>query len=288
MAYATLAEARAELKADTTTDADEDVKLLRMLDVASSRITRVFGNRLEPFKQTRTFYIRPDRVNSLERLLFLDRWFLALNSVTVYNTALTVGTHVEAYVNSYSPYNKLRLISTGDNWYTTWADSGYTASVYVGADWGFRPYYLTEGWRDSGDSIQDAGGINATVTTVTVTDADGADWENRTPRFSPGHLIRAGTEWMRVLETDTAANTLTVRRGENGSTAAVHAKDVQLDVFYPEDMIRHTVARHAALLYKRRGAYDIPAGDFGGAAYPRDLEVELLDTLQGYMNYVGP
>ncbi len=285
MAYASLEEARRELKADTTTDDGEDIKLLRMLDVASNRMNHVFGQTLEPLRQTRPFYLRPDRINSYERLFSLDKWFLALNGVTVYNTALTVGTHVESYVNGYSPYRTLRLKRSGDDWYSTWADGDYTATVYVGADWGFRPYYITEGWRHADYLGAD---INAVVTAVSVGEVDGADWENRKPRFSPGQLIRIDDEWMRVLETNATTDVLTVRRGENGSTAAVHTAQTCVEIFYPEDMIRHTVARHAALLYKRRGAFDTPQGDFGGAAYPRDLEVELLDTLQGYMHYVGP
>lgn len=287
MAYATLADAHIEIKVSED-DATEDVAILRMLDVASNRIAALWGHPFEPYRRTLPVRIEPQRIQSVERLFKVDKWFLTLNSVTVYNTALTVGTQVEAYINGYPPYRALRLKDTANDWYYTWADRDYAPLVLIGADWGYHPRYSLDAWQDSGDSVQDGGGINATVTTVTVTDADGTDWANRTPRFSAGQLIRIDTEWLRVMATDTTANTLTVRRGENGSTAAVHANAAQIDSYYPPDDVRQVVARQAGLLYKRRGAYDIPQGDFGGAAYPRDLEVMLLDVLQAYTYHVGP
>jgi len=232
--------------------------------------------------------VEMQNIQSYDRLFKVNKWFLVLNSVTVYNTALTVGTQVEAYINGYPPYKQLRLIDTYNNWYTTWYDPDYAPNVLIGADWGYHPRYTIDAWQDSGDAVADAGGITAAGTTVTVTDADGVDWANRTPRFSAGQLIRMGSEWCRVMAVNTTTNVLTIRRAENGSTAAAHALDVQIDIYYPPDDVRQVVARQAGLLYKRRGAYDIPAGDFAGAAYPRDLEVMLLDVLQAYTYHVGP
>lgn len=65
---------------------------------------------------------------------------------------------------------------------------------------------------DSGDTIQDGGGINAVQTTIDVT-AGG--------NFSIGETIRVDSEHCRI--TDIVVNTLTVIRGVDGTDAVVHA-----------------------------------------------------------------
>ena len=66
--------------------------------------------------------------------------------------------------------------------------------------------------------INDAGGINGTVTTVTVDDGD---------YFKRNDLIRVGTEIMEITAID--GNDLTIRRGAYGSTAATHLDDAALN-----------------------------------------------------------
>lgn len=277
MALATLNDAKRELDTTATTD---DAELLRYLDESSRRVYDVLGFYLEPFIMTRRYFLTHERVSSALGNLYLDMPMLALTAVSVYNSTLTVGTDVELWPSGLVPSKTLHLKSTSYSWFTTWYDSSYSAIVTVTGTWGYHPDY-DYAWQLE-DTIQDVGGITAASTTITVADADGIDWLGRTPRFSAGQLIRIGTEYIRVTATDTTANTLTVRRGVNGSTAAVHAKSDSIYVYSCEDSLRRAVARHAALLYKRRGAFDQPQGDFGGLAYPNDLPAEVLGILQNY------
>ncbi len=277
MAYATLSDAKLELDTTATTD---DTTLLRFLDIASRRIDNILGFPLEPRIMTRRFFLRSDLVNSRLGNLYLDMPMLALTAVTVYNTALTIGTNVELWPSGFVPSTVLHLKSTEYDWYRTWYDSSYSAIVTVTGLWGYHPDY-DYAWQTE-DLVKDAAGISASVNEITVTDADGADWLDRTPRFSAGQLLRIEAEYVRVTAVDTTTNKITVRRGVNGSTAALHALDTPIYVYSCDDVIRHGVARQAGLLYKRQGAFDQPQGDFGGIAYPSDLLAELRDILQGY------
>jgi hypothetical protein len=210
----------------------------------------------------------------------MDMPMLALTAVSVYNTALTVGTHVELWPSGLVPSTVLHLKSTSYDWYNTWYDSGYSAIVTVTGQWGYHPDYAYA-WQAE-DLVKDAGGISGSVNEITVADADGADWLGRTPRFSAGQLLRIETEYLRVTAVNTTTNKLTVRRGVNGTTAAAHILNTPIYVYSCDDVIRHGVARQAGLLYKRQGAFDQPQGDFGGLAYPSDLLAELYGILQGY------
>ncbi len=282
MSYATLAQVKNELKATSTTD---DALALLYADLATARIDSLMGqgfdvHYFEPFYEERVFGIARWRVNSLQRLFRVDGPMLALDTVKVYNTTLTIDTDVRAYPANITPFKTLQLIDAGANWYSTYYDADEEPLVRISAYWGFHRRY-SAAWQNE-DALQ--ADISASATSLAVADADGANWRNQTPRFSAGNLVKVESEYMRVLATDTTTNTLTVRRGENGTVAAAHSNGAAVAVFYPEDNIARACARQAAMLYARRGAFDSPLGQFGGAAnYPNDLLAELRGALQGYV-----
>ena len=96
-------------------------------------------------------------------------------------------------------------------------------------------------------------GINATVTTITVTDADGVNYLNDTPRFDIGQMIKIGTEYMAIVAVNTSTQALTVIRGIRGSTAAIHANSAAISVFIPEPDITRATTLIAFFDYARRG-----------------------------------
>jgi len=279
--YCTLDDALREL-GQATASATDDARLMIYIRNASARIDALTGWRFEPFKSTEHIGLGMTAINSAWRTIALPGYAVALNSVTAYNTALTISTTVRGFPANVTPFKNIQLVSTSSDWYRTYYDSSYDPFVIVNADWGYHDNYA-QAWQAE-DTVQDAAGINATVTTVTVADADGTNWRNETPRFSAGQLIKINSEWMRVTDTDTTAETLTVQRGVNGSTAAAHALDDAISVWYPVDDIRRVVARQAALLYKRRGAFEAPNQYGVGSGYPADLDADLLGVVQVYVN----
>jgi hypothetical protein len=69
-------------------------------------------------------------------------------------------------------------------------------AVTVTGIWGWHDRWATA-WRDSSDTVQD-NPLSSGSTTLTVTDADGADSTGETPRFQVGHLLKIDSEYLWV------------------------------------------------------------------------------------------
>lgn len=279
MSLATLDETMDEMRATTSTV--DNALLMSFLNQSTARIHALSRQRFEPLIKVEYCPIRPDLIDTALRVYRLPKYATSLSAVTVYNTALTVGTHVRAWPNGTTQaFTDIQLIATDGDWYGTYYDSAYDPLIQVTAHWSYHSD-LPAAWQKE-DDVLSAGGIAAGATSITVADADGTNWRGLTPRFSPGNLIRIDSEYIRVTAVNTTTNVLTVSRGQNGSTAAAHAINADIYVWYPEDRIVRMNARHAALLYKRRGAFEGRPGIEGGAGFPADLESEMLAVLEEF------
>jgi hypothetical protein len=279
--YCTLADARAELKT-TSTSTTDDAQLERYIRQVSKRIDSTMGYQRWPFFaptiDTRTYPVNMGRVDSQYNTFRMDHFILALTAVT--RGGETVTSSVELFTDRNAVARHLRLT----NWTASWYDCGACGDdqppywVAVTGVWGWHEDY-DNAW-DKVDDVADIAGINATDTTVTVADADGADLDGFTPRFSAGNLIQIGSEWLEVLAVDTDHDTLTVRRGVNGSTAAAHALGADISVYRVDERIRRVAIRQSSMLYARRGSYQVETLDgVGVVSYPQDLLNELKGVL---------
>lgn len=272
--YCTLADARNAINADSTTD-DETIR--RNIRAVSRRIDVVMGSKRRPFfapyQEQRKFRITPGRINSWDKVFWLNDNALAFTAVLWGSQTIT--TSVELYSNDDGVASGLRYTNGCATWY-----SAETPPVFVKVTgtWGWHEDW-DNAW-DSVDTIQDAAGIDATVTAITVADVDGVDSDGFTPRISAGNLILIGSEYIDVLATDTDTQILTVRRGVNGTTAAEHALKAEISVYRIDERLRRITARQAASLYARRGAFQVETLDgVGSISYPQDLLAELRATL---------
>ena len=278
--YATLADAKVETKATSTLD---DNVLLSYIRTVSNRIDRLlYSNRafFAPVIETRQFMLTSDNVWSAVNAFRFSDNLLAATGVTVNGTDYVGST--EGYPIYPTPFNALRLTTTV-SWYNIGCVSNWRSPVYVtiAGVWGYHSDY-NNAWLDV-DTITTVGGINASVTTFTVTDVDGLNAYGLTPRLSAGALIRVDSEFMEVTATNITTNTVTVRRGVNGSTAAIHAESATVAMFQVEDNIRRVVARQAAFLYARRGSYEnASVTDMAVVSFPSDLLGELIGVMNSY------
>ena len=142
------------------------------------------------------------------------------------------------------PISVLRL--TGGQSFV-WDETPLRA-VSVSGIWGWHDRW-SQAWRDSADAVQDDP-LSGTSSTITVSDADGADSLYTAPRFQAGHLLRIEDEYLRVLEVDTVGNTLAVLRGIHGTSAAAHPQDSLIEVFQPALEVEMLCLRWAMWLYK--------------------------------------
>lgn len=279
MSYCSLDQAKRELNAQTTVDDD---RLQAQLSATDGRADEKMGYRayFEPFIMEHWLEITPDRVDTRRRLLYLDRPLLSLTSMTICDIAVT---DVEAY-GARAPYDRLRITDSCYNWYNLTCcdcDDAPPLVAKITGLWGMHRNYAAAWW--AADTVQNVGGIAAGDATVTVADADGADLEGLTPRFSPGQLLRMGTEYVRVTAVNTLTNVVSINRAENGSTAAAHIQTTPIYIYYADAALRRACARQAAYQLARIGAFTTRRVDgLAEVTYPQDLLPEFASVLQEY------
>lgn len=280
MTYCTLNEAKAELKATTTTD---DAKLMNLVRTASNRIDGLMQSRrpyFAPVIEQREIVIAPSAINTWLSLLYFDAHLLTLSAAAIGTTVLVVGTDIDIWTPLASPSHAVRLLALGNTWYD-YCGGNTTPQpnrLLLTGIWGFNRDYANA-WL-SADTLQ-AAIATSSVTTLTVADVDGLDAYNRSPRIAIGNLLRIDTEFLEVVNVNTGTNVVTVKRGVNGSTAATHNNGTAVEVWQVEETIKYACARFAAFLYARQGAFEtINVTDLGSTAFPSDV----LAAVKGIVN----
>lgn len=288
--YATLAEAKAQMEAHNSTD---DVKLLGYIRQVSNRIDRTFMPKrpapvFAPYIETRSnFRLEGERVNSWDGTFYFGEPLLALTAVTVGTQTPVVGTDVQLYQGEVAPYMTLQLINRCCNsWhrYTECAGCSAIPFVTIAGTWGYHVDW-GNAWLDTLQTITNIGGINASAISFTVTDVDAANANGITPAFSMGNLIKIDSEYLEVTGTNTTTNTVTVRRGVNGSTAAAHAQSTAAYAFQVEEQIKRATIRQAGFQYAKQGAYDGKNTGGASAEFTNDALAEFESLLTLFANF---
>lgn len=283
MAYTTAALIQAEIKG-TGVASDE---LFRLANIVTNRVKRDFKISFEPFYKTKTITALPTNVNRALGLLDIGDLLLELTTLTNNGSSSTLGTNFVYYPQGVFPVKTLRLLNPyQDSWYSCNNSQFFDQLVLTG--WfGYRENYDTEGWLSTTNTITDIGGLANTtaLTTITVQSVNGANILGDTPAFSPGHLLRIDNEMMEVQATDTTLQKVTVRRAWNGTVAANHVQGATILFWNQADEISRVVARQAASLFSRKGAFNtIEVSGMGITQYPADLLQELRGTIRSYAN----
>jgi len=243
--YSTLEQFREYLTASSIDmERWDDNKMLQYIEQASRRIDKWCDRRFYPRMAARYF-----NYQSAYDLL-VDDDLLAVSDLSAGGTPITNTDYILYPLNTY-PKWKIE-IDKSKNSILTYI-STHQKAVTVTGTWGWHNDW-DNAWNDSQDTVQDSSGITATATTVTVSDTDGADINGFTPRFSPGQLLKIESEYVQVIGVSSAANSLTVRRGMNGTTAATHAKDKAISIYRPPEIILRACLEVAKLFYEMRSA----------------------------------
>jgi len=280
--YCTLAQAKSEIKANSTVD---DAQVRRYIRQVSKRIDSTIGRPKRPFfapyTEQRLKRANTMRIDSSSNIFYLRDNLLSFSEVLIDTADETA--NVQLWEPGQSPYGALRLTNDCKTWYGdcthTNSDTLKPVLIYITGVWGWHEDYANA-YADR-DILQ--ADINASVTTLTVADADGADEDGFTPRFSPGNLIRIDSELMDVVDVNTDTNVLTVKRGVNGTTAAAHLTGADVAVYLVDDRVVRITQRQVGLLYARQGAFQIETLDGVGAiSYPTDLLEELEAVLTDF------
>lgn len=141
--------------------------------------------------------------------LRLDEELLAITTFTNGNSeTLVSGTDFIPYPLDGPPYLWLDVKRDSGSSFTF---SGTTQkALSIEGKWGYHPDYAAA-WYSTGDSVQNAAGITASASTMTVTSGD---------NFDVYETVKVDSEQMLI----TAINgvTLSIERAINGTTAAAH------------------------------------------------------------------
>ena len=271
---------------NTLTAADR-LKLQGNLRVATKRVNERFRAihppflpAFEPWKATRKYPVEADHIQSGNNTFHLDDWLLALSgTIGVAGTNITA---VETYPDSnYPPFKLLRMTDWSQSWYDFCDSTGAPLQLSVPGTWGFNRDYANA-WL-AVDAL--AAGINASVTSLTVADVDGDDPNGIPVRISPGHLLKIDDEYLEVASTNTGTNTVTVKRGVNGTTAADHLIAAAVYRWQVEEDIQRAVARQSGLMFSRFGAYTtVEVQGMSEVRFPNDWLHEALAIMDAY-NY---
>jgi hypothetical protein len=260
---------RREMTDQTVEDTDLQA-LYRTLRKVETRFVREVGYGFVPQRRTLTLYTpyADGRVSG-------DGATLALRTPLLAATTVTNGAAGAVAASAYRLETRETLGSTPYDAVTltagVWAWDGDIPVTLEGI-WGYHAAY-DEAWLPSGDVVKTS--LADSASELAVHDADGPDAWGETPRFCPGQLLQIEAEWLEVVAVDLETNTLTVRRGVNGSVAAAHDVDTAVAIWQADEEAVRAIARWTGLLFSRRGAYEKVS--FDGVAqvqFPTDLPDE--------------
>jgi hypothetical protein len=256
--YATIDELKLYIGLDPLADTKDDGLLLKFA-IQASRMFDTFATngimpkrRFYPTLATKDF----DHPSEDPAVLRLYDDLLEVTTLTTKNGLTTIASsdyNLKTANGTYNqePYRQIKL--TGDGTTTAFEFDGTpdAANQIIGF-WGYHDNWAGA-WEDSSDTVQDDP-LSNSATTLTVTDVDGDDINGIPNRFKRQQLLKIEDEILWITDTNKTDETLTVRRGMNGTTAASHVQTTAISVFKPMDDVVEAMQTLTAHLYRRKGS----------------------------------
>lgn len=264
--YCTLAQARAAANMQSS-DTSRDSEILNKIRYVSSRIEQMKdGVTFEPVIATRYYDARGSHIFKAGVQMEVAP-LLAVTSITLGDTTVLTGSDYTLLPRGASPYQRILLNRDSGYRWTDYSDD-YEGAISIAGTWGWHDNY-SAAWVSATTISADV--TTTSATTVTVTSA---------ASLSAGHLIKIDSEYLRI--TNVSSNTLTVTRGQNGSTAATHTSGAAVSYWQSFSMVTQAAARWSAFLISRDGAFQ--QASFDGVttvSYPQDAPGDVL----GFLNF---
>lgn len=242
--YCTLEQLREYLTASSVDmERWDDNKMLQYIEQASRRIDKHCDRRFYPRSATRYLNYQ----SSYD--LLLDEDLLEVSDLSAGGTSISLTDFFLYPLNTY-PKWKIEIDRSKSALFDY--SSTHQKAVTVVGTWGWHNDW-DNAWDDSQDTTEDDP-LTVAATTITVNDTDGADINGFTPRFSPGQLLKIESEYVQVTGVSSADNTLTVRRGMNGTTAAQHDQNTAISIYRVPEVVHRACLEVTKLFYEMRSA----------------------------------
>lgn len=285
---ATLPQVRAEMKIEAD-DSTADAYILQALSFVSERInnsTRMLY--LPKFKQYK-FDSIGQGIDDFYLTIDLGRPLLSTTQVLDANgNSLILNTDYTLRPQD-SPYWQLQRTKYLFGWIygIPFIPYNWRNNISVTGVWGYRTNYEWEGWVNTNDSVQDTTvvtggtGMTATQTTMKINSSSGYDANYNAPRFNVGNFLQVDTEFMVVQAVN--SQQLTIQRGVNGSTAAIHLTNVPIFTWSVQPEINRAAMRWAGYLFARRADFENVKSDLTQGKtviFPTDMPSEVEKILE--------
>lgn len=217
-------------------DANTVAYLKTLLDGITAEMQEHFDRRITPYYQAKTFkraYLRGSTHFYDPTLgvyvLTLDKQHgddvLTIDSVSWNGTTVTSTYYDLPYVNQAN--HELHIDPDAN------LDSldDFSDYVTITGTWGYHDNW-SNAWADTGDTVQNTTQISASDTTLSV---------SSTSNFEVYQLIKIESEYLFI--TSKSGTNLTVERGVNGTTAAIHANGTSISKYVPMPSVAKELRR---------------------------------------------
>ena len=237
----------AQLKGDKGIgNAVDDDKIKRYIRQASALWQRWTDRTFVPYRFTRALDYSHTR--GLE--LLLDDDLLEALTVTNGDGAVIGSSYYLTQPDNEYPKHTLLLYGAGAY---AWSFQYIENRITVDGWWGVHTNYPAA-WGNSLDTVLN-NPLTSSATSLTVASVSGLDDQGFT-RFTAGDYLKIETEILYVIAVNPSANSLTVRRGAQGTTAAAHVQTTPIYVYRQLADVQFAVNEIVKWLYEHRDATD--------------------------------
>ena len=271
------------LSFDTQKATDDAV--LKRFCLEASRTVEVLalGRKFAPYYET-VYFDLPQPDNGLLKMQGRD--LLEIDTFTTENDGVTLSAsdYVLRSGERYeTPYDIVEMVSNGSYPYLLYSGTPQKSQKIIGW-WGMVPHY-SDAWEATASTLTSISG-----TTLTIDgDVDELTVIGDAYEYPVLSILKIDDELMLVGSRNEANNTLTVKRGINGTTSASHAAASTIYRFVPDDMIARVARRIAAWYYRRRSQSrdaDRPVITAHGIMLPSGFPKEIEATMASF-RYAG-
>jgi hypothetical protein len=263
----TLAQAKTEI--NTNVDG-QDANIYNAIRDVSARVEQYKECEFEPLHTTRAFDAIGGHIVDNGQTLLLARPLLEIESIALGDgTALTTDDYI-LYPKYETP--KTKIVLKSHTW-TAYEDAPEQANE-IEAVWGYHTDYASA-WVSLSTLAED---VTSSETAIDVTALSGA-------LFSPGMLIRFGSTDDYARVTAVTTDTLTVVRGQNGTTAAEHLTGVAVSYWQPYHIAQRAAQLWAVYAFARRGSFESATYDgVTTVTFPLAMPGRVKDELDSFRN----
>lgn len=268
-----------------TSEVSHDAMLKRFcLEASKTLETLAYNRRLAPHYDTKYFDL-PEHLGEL-RLGHLD--LLEVDTFTTNNDNTTVSASdyflMAGCDYNVTPYNIIAMDSSGSTSNLLYSGTPQRSQKVAGW-WGY-----VEDWGNAWETTQRAVSSISGNTLTVDGNVDELTLLGDAFDYPVLSILKIDDELMLVASRNSDNNTLTVKRGINGTTQASHDAAAPILRFVPDDVISRMARRVANWFYKRRtqsrNDVERPIITASGIVLPAKFPAEIAETMNGY-RYAG-